>query len=128
MKDYKHSELTHAIIGCAMSVHSFLGNGFPEIIYQRALAYELFQANLEFDREIEQPIFYRDLEKPIGKRRVDFIVQNKVLVELKAKKELNDAHLAQAINYLKAYRFEVGLLINFGEKSLNFKRVALTHS
>lgn len=128
MKNYKHSELTHAIIGCAMKVHSFLGNGFPEVIYQRALAYELHQASIEYGREIEQPIFYRDLEKPIGTRRVDFIVQNKVLVELKAKKELNDAHLAQAINYLKAYRFEVGLLINFGEKSLNFKRVALTHS
>lgn len=107
-------------------MHKFLGNGFQEVIYQRALKYELEKAGLKFDREIEQNIFYKDLEKPIGTRRADFVVEGKVLVELKALTELQDVHMAQALNYLKAYRLEVGLLINFGAKSLEFKRLILS--
>lgn len=84
------------------------------------------QKNLDFDREIDQHIFYKDLSEPIGTRRADFVVKNKVLVEIKAIKELEDVHLAQALNYLKAYRLEVGLLINFGSKSLTFKRLVLS--
>jgi GxxExxY protein len=100
------------------------------VIYQRALAYELTQVNLDFAREIEQDIFYKELQEPIGSRRADFVVEGKVLVVpiaigTKAVIELQDVHLAQVLNYLKAYRLEVGLLINFGSKSLTFKRLVL---
>jgi GxxExxY protein len=90
------------------------------------LAYEFQKAELTFEREIYQQIFYRDLEKPIGTRRADFVVDGKVLVELKAVSELQDVHMAQALNYLKAYKLEVGLLINFGSKSMEFKRLILS--
>ena len=125
MADYKYKEITEKIIGSAMKVHAALGNGFQEVIYQRALAWELSQAGLSFAREIEQDIFYKKLIEPIGTRRADFVVEGKVLVELKAIIELEDVHLAQVLNYLKAYRLEVGLLINFGRKSLTFKRLVL---
>lgn len=117
----KHEELTRQIIGCSMEVHKRLGNGFQEVIYQRALEIEMNQAGLEFQREMEMPIFYRDFE--IGSRRVDFFVEGKIMVELKALIKLEDVHLAQAMNYLEAYKMEIGLLINFGAKSLEFKRV-----
>lgn len=121
----KYKDITQKIIGASFEVHSFLGNGFQEVIYQRALAYEMTRKNLDFEREINQHIFYKDLPEPIGTRRADFIVEGKVLVELKAMKELEDVHLAQVLNYLKAYRMEVGLIINFGSKSLTFKRLVL---
>ena len=121
--DLKYEDITKKIIGASFEVHQFLGNGFQEVIYQRALAYEMKIAGLQFDREIEQNIYYKELEKPIGKRRADFVVEGKVLVELKAIIQLEDVHLAQALNYLKAYKLEVGLLINFGSKSLTFKRL-----
>jgi GxxExxY protein len=121
----KYGDITKQIIGCAFEVHSFLGNGFQEVIYQRALALELTKIKLDYAREVEQPIYYKGYMEEIGTRRADFIVAGKVLVELKAITELNDVHLAQVLNYLKAYRFEVGLLINFGSKSLTFKRVVL---
>lgn len=123
--ELKYKDITEKIIGASFEVHKFLGNGFQEVIYQRALAWEMSQVNLDFAREIEQEIFYKDLPQPIGTRRADFVVENKVLVELKAIKELEDVHLAQALNYLKAYKLEVGLLINFGSKSLTFKRLVL---
>jgi GxxExxY protein len=126
MEIYKHSDLTHKIIGCAMQVHSFFGNAFPEVIYQRALAVEFAKAGLNFQREIEVSIFYKDYKEPVGKRKVDFLVEGLVLVELKAMSELADSHLNQILNYLKAYQIEIGLLINFGEKSLNFKRLILS--
>jgi GxxExxY protein len=116
-----YEELTKKIIGCAMEVHNRLGNGFQEVIYQRALEIEMQLASLEFMREMEMPIFYRDYE--IGKRRVDFFVENKIMVELKALIRLEDVHIAQAMNYLEAYKMEIGLLINFGARSLEFKRV-----
>jgi len=125
MQELKHKDVTEKIIGAAFEVHKFLGNGFQEVIYQRALAWELSQAGLSFAREIEQEIFYKELQEPIGARRADFIVEGKVLVELKAIIELDDVHLAQVLNYLKAYRLEVALLINFGSKSLTFKRMIL---
>jgi len=118
---YKYSELTSKIIGCAMKVHSALGNGFQEVIYQRALEIEFTDASLSFSREHEMPIFYKGQQ--IGTRRVDFLVEEKISVELKALTELENVHLAQAINYLEAYDLEVGLLINFGSKSLEFKRI-----
>lgn len=119
--EYKYSELTSKIIGCAMTVHKALGNGFQEVIYQRALEIEMEVAGIEFSREFEMPVFYR--EQQIGTRRVDFLVEGKISVELKATTKLEDVHLAQAINYLEAYNLEIGLLINFGETSLNFKRL-----
>lgn len=125
MPELKYKDITEKIIGASFEVHKFLGNGFQEVIYQRALAWEMKQAGLNFDREIEQNIFYKELPEPIGTRRADFIVEGKVLVELKAVIELEDVHLAQILNYLKAYRLEVGLLINFGSKSLTFKRLVL---
>ncbi|WP_255713678.1 GxxExxY protein [Dyadobacter sp. CY356] len=118
---YKYSELTSKIIGCCMSVHRALGNGFQEVIYQRALAIEFELNGILFNREFEMPIFYRG--QRIGTRRVDFLVQEFISVELKATSKLEDVHFAQAINYLEAYNLEVGLLINFGETSLNFKRL-----
>jgi len=123
--ELKYKDITEKIIGASFEVHKFLGNGFQEVIYQRALAWELSHAGLDFVREIEQDIFYKKLPEPIGTRRADFVVEGKVLVELKALKELEDVHLAQVLNYLKAYRIEVGLLINFGSKSLTFKRLVL---
>ena len=120
-EEYKYSELTSKIIGCAMTVHRILGNGFQEVIYQRALAIELEMTGLEFRREFEMSIIYR--EKRIGTRRVDFLVEEVISVEIKAISKLEDVHFAQAINYLEAYNLEIGLLINFGETSLNFKRL-----
>ena len=116
-----HSELTHRIIGCAMRVHATLGNGFQEVIYQRALAIEMGYEGLNFEREKEMPVYYRG--ESIGSRRVDFFVEGVVMVELKAIVQLEDVHLAQAMNYLEAYGMNIGLLINFGAKSLEFKRV-----
>ncbi|MGZ5243930.1 MAG: GxxExxY protein [Bacteroidia bacterium] len=118
---YKYSELTSKIIKCAMEVHRRMGNGFQEVIYQRALEVEMELAEMSFQREYEMPIFYR--EKQIGTRRVDFLVENVLSVELKAIIKIEDLHFAQAINYLEAYNLEIGLLINFGETSLNFKRL-----
>ena len=120
-EEYKFSELTGRIIKCAMTVHSALGNGFQEVIYQRALEIELREEGIGFKREFEMPIYYRD--EQIGSRRVDFLVEGIISVELKALIKLEDVHLAQAINYLEAYNIEIGLLINFGERSLNFKRL-----
>lgn len=120
-KKYLHSELTGKIIGCAMEVHSILGNGFQEVIYQRALANEMHLQGLNFSREHQMNILYKG--EMIGTRRVDFFVEEKVMVEIKAVIELQDVHLAQAINYLEAYSLEIGLLINFGSRSLQFKRV-----
>lgn len=120
-EQYKYSELTAKIIGCAMEVHKILGNGFQEVIYQRALAKEMALQGLSFNREFEMPIFYK--EEQIGTRRVDFLVEEVVSVEIKAITKLEDVHLAQAINYLEAYNLEIGLLINFGAKSLEFKRL-----
>ncbi|MBR9920541.1 MAG: GxxExxY protein [Bacteroidetes bacterium] len=117
----KHGKLTHRIIGCAMKVHSTLGNGFQEVIYQRALAIEMQKQGLEFQREMEMSIFYDGHE--IGIRRVDFFVEEKIMLEIKAKIKLEDAHLAQAMNYCQAYNLPIGLLINFGARSLEFKRV-----
>lgn len=123
--ELKYKEITEKIIGASFEVHKFLGNGFQEVIYQRALALELSKAGLSFAREIEQDIFYKEFPEPIGTRRADFVVEGKVLVELKAIIELEDVHLAQVLNYLKAYKLEVSLLINFGSKSLTFKRLVL---
>jgi GxxExxY protein len=117
-EQYLHSEVTGKIIGCAMEVHRTLGNGFQEVIYQRALEIEMALQGLSFSREHEMQIFYKDIEIGIGTRRVDFFVEEKVMVELKALTQLDDVHLAQAINYLEAYGLEVGLLINFGNRSL----------
>lgn len=118
---YPESELTGKIIGCAMEVHKILGNGFQEVIYQRALAIEMSNQGLSYSREHEMDIFYKG--ERIGGRRVDFFVEEKIMVELKAVIQLEDVHLAQAINYLEAYNMQIGLLINFGSQSLQFKRV-----
>jgi len=125
MAELKYKDITEKILGASFEVHKFLGNGFQELIYQRALAWEMKQRELNFAREIEQDIFYKDLPEPIGTRRADFVVEGKVLVEIKAIVQLEDVHWAQALNYLKAYKLEVGLLINFGSKSLTFKRLVL---
>lgn len=117
----EHKDLTHKIIGAAMEVHSVLGNGFQEIIYQRALAIELADRNISFSREHIMDIQYKG--ENIGTRRVDFFVEDCIMVEIKAIINLEDVHLAQAMNYVEAYNLEIGLLINFGAKSLQFKRV-----
>ncbi len=121
MSELKYKDITEKIIGAAMKVHATLGNGFQEVIYQRALAIEMRYAKLSFEREYNMKIYYRDEE--IGERRVDFFVEGKIMVELKAIVHLEDVHLAQAKNYLEAYNMEIGLLINFGSTSLQFKRL-----
>lgn len=103
-----------------MEVHSELGNGFPEVIYQRSLAVEFRNKNIDYNRELSMPLYFKG--ESVGKRRVDFLVEKKVLVELKAVSEINDTHYNQILNYLTAFELEIGLLINFGEHSLNFKR------
>jgi len=114
-------DITYKIIGCAMKVHNTLGNGFQEVIYQRCLAIEMDRAGLSFGREVEQKIFYDGIE--VGTRRADFVVEEKIIVELKALITLEDVHLAQAKNYVVAYNFPLGLLINFGAVSLQYKKV-----
>lgn len=120
-EEYKYSELTGRIIKCAYNVHGILGNGFQEVIYQRAMQIEMNLEKLSFGREVEMPIYYKGVE--LGSRRVDFFVEDKILVELKAVIRLEDVHLAQAINYLEAFNKEIGLLINFGARSCEIKRV-----
>lgn len=117
----KHEDLTYKIIGCAMEVHKHLGNGFQEVVYQRALAIEMQMQDIKFSREHEMPLQYKGYD--IGTRRVDFFVEDKIMVEIKAIINLEDVHLAQAMNYVEAYNLEIGLLINFGAKSLQHKRV-----
>ncbi len=119
-EEYAHSGITSKVIGCALRVHAVLGNGFQEVIYQRALKLEFQEAGIKFEREFEMPIYYKGVH--IGTRRVDFLVEDVVSVEIKAVTQLEDVHFAQAINYLEAYNLEVGLLINFGERSANVKR------
>lgn len=121
MEQQIDDELTYKIIGCAMKVHNTLGNGFQEVIYQRCLAIEMENQGLNFVREQEMPIYYEGIE--VGTRRVDFIVEDEVMVELKALVELEDVHLAQGLNYLAAYNLDKGLLINFGGRSLEVKRL-----
>ncbi len=116
----KYAQLTRAIIGYAMTVHKALGNGFQEVIYQRALEIEMSIHLLEFKREFVMPIYYRN--EQIGTRRVDFLVSDFISVELKAVTELEPVHFAQAMNYLEAYNLEIGLLLNFGSRSLQFHR------
>ena len=119
--EMKLDEITYKIIGCSMKIHNTLGNGFQEVIYQRCLAIELEKAGLSFAREKEQRIFYEEIQ--VGTRRADFIVEDKVIVELKAVINLENVHLAQAKNYVVAYDFSVGLLINFGATSLQYKKI-----
>ena len=104
-----------------MEVHKSLGNGFQELIYQRALGIEFRNSNISAVREVAMPIYYK--EEKIGTRRVDFLIEDKISVEIKSVTKLEDVHLAQAINYLEAYSLEIGLLINFGSKSLEFRRL-----
>ena len=121
MKEYKFQEITKKIIGAAMKVHSTLGNGFQEVIYQRALEIEFRKEGLSFVREFTMPIFYDG--QIIGESRVDFFVEELISVELKARESLEPVHYSQARNYLEAYNLEVGLLLNFGNISLEYKRL-----
>lgn len=119
--EYKYADITEKIIRAAMNVHGALGNGFQEVIYQRSLEIEFELMNLTFGREVSIPVFYKNVQ--VGERRVDFLVEEKISVELKALINLENVHLAQAKNYLDAFNIEVGLLINFGSTSLQFKRL-----
>src|SRR4051812_11819379 len=121
MSELKYKDVTEKIIGAAMRVHAAIGNGFQEVIYQRALAIELNEIKVPFQREFNMKVYYKNIE--VGERRVDFLVDGKIMVELKAQINLESVHLAQAKNYLEAYNVEVGLLINFGSQSLQFKRL-----
>jgi len=121
MTKEEQDKMTHDIIGCAMEVHRILGNGFPEVIYQRALSIEMKLQNIEHEREFEMPIFYKGFS--VGNRRTDFLVAKEISVEIKAALNLDDGNLAQGINYLEAYNLETGLLINFGARSLQFNRL-----
>jgi GxxExxY protein len=120
MAEYKYGDITEKVIGAAFRVHGTLGNGFQEVIYQRALELELKSMALDYAREFEMPIYYMDQQ--IGTRRVDFLITGKISVELKAITKLEDVHIAQAINYLEVYNLEIGLLVNFGSKRVEFHR------
>jgi GxxExxY protein len=117
----KYEDITGKIIGAAMQVHRTLGCGFPEVLYQRALEIEFTNQSIPFVREFELPVFYNG--KHIGSRRADFLIEDKISLELKAVTELSNGHLAQALNYLEAFNLEIGLLINFGATSLQYKRL-----
>lgn len=119
--DHSIDQLTYAVIGCAMRIHSALGNGFQEVIYQRCLAHEFRKLGLAFAREVDQEVFYDGIR--VGKRRADFVVEGRLIVELKAVVALQDVHLAQAKNYVVAYGSDDGLLFNFGARSLEYRRV-----
>lgn len=119
--DYKYSDITEKILRSAMNVHSILGNGFQEVIYLRALEIEFRSSGIDFGREVSMPVFYKG--ELIGERRVDFLIEGKICVELKALIQLENVHLAQGKNYLEAFNIEIGLLINFGAKSLEWKRL-----
>ena len=117
----KYEDLTRKIIGATMEVHKSLGNGFQEVVYQRALSIEMNMQDISYEREKEMPLQYKGYD--IGTRRVDFFVEGKIMVEIKALIKIEDVHLAQAMNCVEAYNMEIGLLLNFGAKSLQFKRV-----
>ena len=117
----KYEDLTHKIIGAAMEVHKHLGNGFQEVVYQRALSIEMNLQSIAHEREKEMQLYYKGHD--VGTRRVDFFIDGIIMVEIKALINLEDVHLAQAMNYVEAYNMEIGLLLNFGAKSLQFKRV-----
>lgn len=114
-------ELTYLINGCAMKVHNIMGSGFQEVVYQRCLSIELDRAGIKHKREVEQTIYYDGIE--VGTRRADFVIDDKIIVELKALPEIENLHIAQIRNYLVAYNFPIGLLINFGGESLQFKKI-----
>jgi GxxExxY protein len=120
-EELKYGELTQKIIGCAMKVHSKMKNGYNELVYSRCLAIEFDKAGIKYQKELELPIYYDEIM--VSKRRVDFMVEDKVVVELKAITELTNENLAQGLNYLECHQLEIGLLINFGSKSLQFKRL-----
>jgi len=117
----EQDKITRKIIGCAMEVHNVLGNGFQEVVYQRALSVEMTLQDVSHQREFEMQLFYKGVD--VGQRRVDFFVEGEISVEIKAIINLDDTNLAQAMNYLEAYNLQTGLLINFGAKSLQFKRL-----
>jgi GxxExxY protein len=119
--DLPYNDLTQAIIGCAMKVHSRMKNGYVEAVYQKCLAIELQKKDLNFQQEVDVPIHYDGIV--VGRRRVDFIIERNIIVEIKAITTLENHHLAQAINYLETHQLQVGLLINFGSKSLQFRRL-----
>ncbi|WP_018344099.1 GxxExxY protein [Cytophaga aurantiaca] len=121
MENNEINALTHKIIGCAMEVHKRLGNGFQEKIYQRCLAVEFNQSKVKYTWKQEMEIIYKG--HSVGMRRVDFFIEGKVMLEIKAVEKIEEAHKAQAINYCEAYNIADGLLINFGGKSLEFKSV-----
>ena len=120
-EQYKYSEITSKIIGSALEVHKILGAGFQEVIYQRALTKEMITKGLSFEREFEMQILYKN--ENVGSRRVDFFIEGVIMVEIKALAKLEDLHLTQGLNYLEAYNLEIGLLLNFGSKSLEYKRL-----
>jgi GxxExxY protein len=120
MSDLLYKDITEKVIGCAMKVHSYFGIGFPEMIYKRAVMIELKKAGLSFKSEVERDINYD--QQLIAKRRLDLIVEDKILVELKAISETTNKDFAQVINYLNVFQIEVGLLLNFGQPSLQYKR------
>ena len=119
--EYLYSDITEKILKAAMNVHNALGNGFQEVIYQRALQVEFGLLNMHYGREVTMPVYYKDVQ--VGERRVDFLVEDKISVELKAVIQLENIHLAQAKNYLEAFNLQIGLLINFAASSLQFKRL-----
>ena len=123
-EEYKYKEITEKIIGCAMAVHNFLGPGFPEIFYERSLLIEINKSGLNCERQVEREVYFRGIS--IGKRRLDLIVENKVLLELKAISIVENDCNNKILNYLKVFGFEVALLLNFGKPSLQFKRFALS--
>ncbi len=124
-KEFIYKEETYKIIGCAMAVHNELGPGFLEAVYQEALAIVFDEEKVPYEKERELQISFRG--KVLKKRySADFYCFNKIIVELKASKRIDNNDFAQILNYLKATNQEIGLLINFGSEKLEYKRVIKT--
>lgn len=121
MMELKCADITEKIIGCAMKVHGKMGPGYPEIIYGRCLAIEFNRIGLRCEKEKHLNVYYDEFI--VGGRRVDFMVKEKIVAELKALAAFTDKDFVQALNYLESHRQEIALLLNFGAKSLQFKRI-----
>ncbi|MEO1486915.1 MAG: GxxExxY protein [Bacteroidota bacterium] len=119
---YKHE--SYYIIGLCMDVHNELGKGFSEAVYAEALEYELKDSGVPFQKEMKYPVFYKNQRlKPYY--YADFVIEDKIIIELKAVEKLTTSHVKQTLNYLAVSKLKLGLLVNFGEDSLVYKRVVL---
>ena len=121
MVEIIYKELSYALIGAAMEVHRILGPGFLEAVYQKALAHELTLRGIRFEQFKKLPVYYKGIL--VGDYEADFVIEGKIILEIKAVSQLHPRHEAQAINYLTATGFRLAILLNFGDTSLEHQRL-----